>query len=523
MNYLSRSLIVGCSVLALAACGPDEISSPGGGDIIINPGNGNGGGDGGDGGDGDNGGGGGVVAADECPTLGGADELSDNGEIAGPTGEYRVCAFPQVFTEDTTIPYAEGVLYQLPGRVDIGTDDGPLADDSDNVTGTQVALTIEPGVVVYAGTGRSYLVAQRGSQLIAEGTEDRPIVFTSRQNVLGSTTNSSSMQWGGVVLLGRAPVSDCVGSPNPADQADCQMQLEGAAIPPSFGGNTPDDNSGSLDYVQIRYSGFTISADSELQSLTLGGVGNQTGISHIQSYNSSDDGMEAFGGEPKMDHFIVVGAEDDSFDIDSGAKADLQYAVAVQRPGVGDNIIELDSPDGDYSTAALPRTNFQVSNFTFVYQADGSRVMNMRGTADLHLANGVVIGEGATCIEVSDEETNNPAGTGQDEMGPPMFNSVLLQCDVEANSDVAGYINDGTGNDLDYEPSLTNLVINGDTEDNYDTIFDATTISAFFTDPQPEYVGAIASGDLWHEGWTCDSETIDLNGGSSCLSLPVYN
>ena len=51
-----------------------------------------------------------------------------------------------------------------------------------------------------------------------------------------------------------------------------------------------------MRYVQIRYSGYVLSGNSELQSLTLRGTGSGTQLSHIQSVNSSDDGMEVFGG-----------------------------------------------------------------------------------------------------------------------------------------------------------------------------------------------------------------------------------
>src|SRR3546814_2420533 len=106
--------------------------------------------------------------------------------------------------------------------------------------------------------------------------------------------------------------------------------------------------------VQIRYSCFNLSPDSELQGLTPSGVGSATQFDHIQMHNSSDDGMEVFGGRPNFKHMIVTGAEDDSFDTDVGYKGNIQYAIAVQRAGgaVGDSIMEIDS-DGDED--AVPR------------------------------------------------------------------------------------------------------------------------------------------------------------------------
>ena len=517
MTTLSRSLVLGCSIVALAACGPENLGSPGAnGDINI--------------GDIDNSinngsptptpgtGGGGVTAAAGCPTIG-TDVLVDSGTISGPEGEWRVCTLPSIFTADASLPQVPGLLYAMNGRVDVGTDDGPAADNSDGVTGTTVNLSIEPGVIVYGATGRSYLVVQRGSTIDAEGTATMPIVFTSRDNVLGVNNNASSQQWGGVVLLGRAPVSDCLVGANPANQIDCEQRLEGALNPPSFGGITGDDNSGSLKYVQIRFSGFTLNSGSELQSLTTGGVGSGTGISYIQSYNSSDDGVELFGGEPKLDHFIVVGAEDDSFDIDTGAKADIQYAIAVQRAGAGDNALELDSPDGDFDFTAIPRTNAQFSNFTFIAQGSGSQAMRVRGQADLTMANGIVVKPAAPCLRI-DEEDNAAAGSRTDEAGPPSFESMLFDCTTTSTgdrNDVNPYL--GAGNTFG-TVTLTNLFQNTAAIDGYTPIFDATALSSFFS--APTYVGAVSSTDTWFQGWTCDSQTVNFGSGDSCLDIPVF-
>ena len=519
MTHLSRSLVLGCSILALAACGPEDLGSPGSnGDINI--------------GDIDNSTGGGsstpdptptppatgVTPASGCPTIG-SDPLLDNGTITGPTGSWRVCGLPTTFAENATIPYVQGVLYSLPGRVDVGSDDGPLPDATDQITGAPVTLTIQPGVTIYGATGRSYLVVQRGSKLVADGTAERPIVFTSRDNVLGLSNDTSSAQWGGVVLLGRAPVSDCSSGVPSADKVACQQELEGALNPPSFGGPNAADSSGSLTYVQIRYSGFTLAAGSELQSLTTGGVGTGTRINYVQSFNSSDDGVELFGGSPKMSHFIVVGSEDDSFDIDTGAKADIQYALAIQRTGAGDNALELDSPDADFDFTALPRTNAQFTNFTFIAQGSGPTAIRARGQADLNMSNGVIVKSGGACLRI-DEEDNAAPGSRAEELGPPMFNSVLLGCTAAAGSAVETYANAGTNNQLGYTPTLTNLFVNGATEAAA-TVYNPTALSTFFT--APTFVGAADAAATWYQGWTCNSASANFNGASSCTALPVYN
>src|SRR5690606_36294341 len=190
VTNLTRSLILGCSVLALAACGPDDISSPGsGGNITINnpsapaptptPGGPTG-----------------VVAAAGCPTIADPQGLTDAGTITGPTGEWRVCTLPAVFRASSTLPQVPRLLYQMNGRVNVGCDGGfpdPTAGAAYTSTtpgcatpltaDTNVTLTIEPGVIVFGGTGQSWLAVNRGNKINAVGTPARPIVFTSRDNV----------------------------------------------------------------------------------------------------------------------------------------------------------------------------------------------------------------------------------------------------------------------------------------------------------------------------------------------------
>ncbi len=376
MTKFHRSLILGCSTLALVGCGADEIVSPGtGGNITINnppatptptptptPT------------------GTLVTPANGCPTISDAQGLTDDGTITGPTGEYRVCTLPARFNSSSTLPFIEGLLYRMAGRVDVGSDGGPTETGAD----TDVTLSIDPGVIVYA-SGSAFLYVNRGNQIDAVGTAQRPIIFTSRDNVLGINNQNSSGQWGGIVLGGRAPVTDCIAGGATPGTVDCERQVEGAAQPAIFGGATPDDDSGNLEFVQIRYSGFVLSGDNELQSLTTGGTGSGTTFNNIMSYNSSDDGVEFFGGFVNMKNLVVVGAEDDSIDTDTGVKANLQYVVAVQRSEVGDAIIEADSNNGLQDQT--PRQNTQISNATFIQRktddhGDRGRIAGDRLPAD---------------------------------------------------------------------------------------------------------------------------------------------
>ncbi|MCB2089520.1 MAG: hypothetical protein R3E18_11450 [Sphingomonadaceae bacterium] len=526
MKTLHRSLVIGCSMLALAGCGGDEIVSPGtGGNITINnststpaptptptPTSTL------------------VTPANGCPTISDPQGLTDEGTITGPTGEYRICTLPARFNTSSTLPQISGLLYRMAGRVDVGTDGGPTPDASDGFSDTDVTLTIEPGVIIYA-SGSSFLMVNRGNQINAVGTAAKPIIFTSRDNVLGLNNDSSSGQWGGVVLGGRAPVTDCSAPGATPGTINCERQVEGAAQPALFGGATNNDSSGRMEYVQIRYSGFVLSGDNELQSLTTGGTGTGTVLNHIMSYNSSDDGVEFFGGFVNVKHLIVVGAEDDGLDTDTGVKANMQYVVVIQRPGAGDTIIEADS-----SNAAIdntPRQNTQISNATFVHQNPAaSQAIRIRGGADYTLTNTVVSAPNSTCLRIDDAETLRAANAGLDDVGPVVFQSVVLACNDPFRSgsngvseqNVTDAFNAGTNNNSAYTATLTNLFINGANEDAL-TAFNASTLitspSSFFDNAG--FVGAVRSSDTWQQGWTCDSSTVAFGSNTgSCASLPVF-
>ena len=154
---------------------------------------------------------------------------------------------------------------------------------------TNVTLTIAPGAILYGATGQSWLAVNRGNRINAVGTASQPIVFTSRDNVLGLNDDTSQGQWGGVVLMGRARVTDCnVGT---VAAGTCERDTEGAADLARYGGADDAYNAGTMSFVQIRYSGFVLGANRELQALTPEAIGSGTTLRNIQAQNSYDHGV----------------------------------------------------------------------------------------------------------------------------------------------------------------------------------------------------------------------------------------
>lgn len=465
-----------------------------------------------------------VTPAGGCPTIADPQGLTDSGTITGPAGTFRICTMPARLNVTSSLPRVSGLLYSLGGRVDVGTDQGPAS------TNNIVTLNIAPGVVIYGATGVSWLNINRGNRINAAGTATAPIIFTSRDNILGLNSDESSQQWGGVVLSGRAPVTDCIAPAATPGTIACERQVEGAIDPALFGGASPADNSGTMRFVQIRYSGFVLSGNSELQALTTGGTGSGTVLENIQSHNSSDDGMEFFGGVVNARNLAITGAEDDGLDTDTGIKANIQYVVAVQRASAGDSIIEADSDnavDGN-----IPRQNTRVSNFTFVQRATPSNAtaILLRGGTDYTLVNGILVAPNTTCLAISRPQTASAVvNAAIDEVGVPVFRSVVAQCNAAQFSGRAGVTNaevqaifgsGSNGNNITFTPTLTAAFANGANETAV-TAFDAATLSPFFM--TTTFIGAIRdANDTRFQGWTCNSATANFGGtGTACTALPT--
>lgn len=364
-------------------------------------------------------------AASACPT----------GTTDGGTNtNVRLCRIPNAILTNLTLPRVTGVAYLLSGNVEVGTDVGTTG------AATGPTLTIEPGVVIVADPSDSandVLLVNRGSKIDAVGTPALPIIFTSRQNLSSTGTSDSTQgQWGGVILLGQAPVGVCRTGTGPNNAAGtsttCENTAEGLTTTRLYGGPNQASNSGRMSYVQIRFTGIDISAGggNELQGLTLGGVGTGTQLDHIQSHNSADDGIEVFGGTANLRYIAITGADDDGYDHDSGWRGFVQFMVIAQKPvgATSDSFtLEVDSTGAEDD---LTRTYGQISNFTFIQTAAAPAALRIRGGADIRLVNGFIQST-VPCLNVvasQDRSTYRAADPAKQDVGPPIFQSVYFAC-----------------------------------------------------------------------------------------------
>ncbi|HMN47395.1 MAG TPA: hypothetical protein PKE27_22660, partial [Povalibacter sp.] len=228
-----------------------------------------------------------------------------------------------------------------------------------------------------------------------------------------------------------------------------------------------------------------------------------------------------------MRHVVVTGADDDNIDLDTGYKGTLQYVIAVQKTsGNADSIIELDSANTLEDQS--PRTNMKIANFTFVHRnpATGNNAaMLFRGKADATLVNGVVVSPMA-CLRLNGSNILT-ADAATDKVGPPVFQSVVMQCaatqfvgsgGVTADQ-VATTFNAGANNNASFTATLTNTFVNGANETAVVATDPKTLDAAFDT---TTYVGAVKdASDTWYAGWTCNSVTANFGTTSTaCTSLP---
>lgn len=186
-----------------------------------------------------------------------------------------------------------------------------------------VTMEIEPGTVIFGDKEtRGALIIEQGARIVANGTQQQPIVFTSAQAV----GQRNYGDWGGLVLVGRAPIN-----------RPLSTRLEGG-LRGSFGGSDVNDNSGTLKYVRIEFAGvpLTSAANSEINGLTLYGVGAGTTIDYVQVSYSGDDAYEWFGGTVNAKHLVALRTWDDDFDTDFGYAGKIQYAVSLRDPAYAD-------------------------------------------------------------------------------------------------------------------------------------------------------------------------------------------
>ncbi|MFU8815438.1 MAG: hypothetical protein ACNA7W_08825 [Pseudomonadales bacterium] len=332
-----------CAAAMLAGCG-------GGGDINISPSTV-------DNSVSNNTSGGGSGTANPCASY-----VSEGGTTRQGTFDGLNCTYNRTFVDsgsnflkvDLSIPaLPDGGAHIFQGSLFVGgafNSDAELAAANIAQGGDGPTLTVEAGATLAWESNDKFMVINRGSQLIAVGTAEAPITFTSVSDINGDLANDPEAvsQWGGMVINGFGVTNKCQYTGTRGVDlvlaAECHVASEGSAGADEnfYGGDNDDDNSGRLEYVVVKHPGAEVGNGDELNGITFTGVGRGTVVRNLQVYSTFDDGIEMFGGAVSFENFAAVYVRDDAIDVDEGWIGSIDTALVIQSATDGNHCIEAD-------------------------------------------------------------------------------------------------------------------------------------------------------------------------------------
>ena len=374
-------------------------------------------------------------------------------------------------------------------------------------------LNIQAGTRVIGESGSvGTLIVKRGGRLNAIGTRTAPIVFTSDQAI----GNRSRGDWGGIILNGRAPVN--IEGGEGVGEADTGV----------YGGNDPNDNSGTMRYVRVEFAGVEFSPDNELNGIAFQGVGRGGSYEFIQVHMNRDDALEWFGGTSDIKYAVASNAADDSFDWTFGWSGRAQFIAITQRGDDADNGIEADN--NEFNNNLLPRSNPQIYNITLCGDPDTAegnesvRAANLRRGTAFTIRNFLITGFKTTGFQI---ETTNTATTGQVDNGTSQMGAGVSWNVRNATTGVSGaamhasvttYITSGRFPNIrttatDAEVGLSTAGCAQHDNPNFQPTGVATLAGGQIAPIQPPndgffeavtFIGAVppAPADNWMTGWT---------------------
>ncbi len=268
-------------------------------------------------------------------------------------------------------------------------------------------LEIPAGTTIKAAQGfDKYILVEQGGKINARGTADKPIVFTA------DADNATSGYWGGLIINGYARISGAAEGSTGATEIDTNQP---------YGGTDDTDNSGTLEYVELWYTGARSTADIEHNGLTLNGVGNGTKIENIYIAEGADDAIEFFGGSVNVTNLLAVNCDDDCFDFTQGYSGTLRNCYGVwesdftsteedPRGVEADGNLDGNGPDH------TPQANFTIENMTIAnYSANQAMqdAIKVRRLAKANIVNALVVGTGRIdeLVDLTDSKDNADEGT----------------------------------------------------------------------------------------------------------------
>jgi hypothetical protein len=381
-----------------------------------------------------------------------------------------------------------------------------------NVFVKGATLKIEPGTII-KGTFNTSLAITSSARIDAQGTATEPIVFTS----LIDPGSRQAGNWGGLVLLGKAPINVQGGVDNIEgypESADTQ-----------YGGEDAGHDCGTLKYARIEFAGFRLGGNNELNGLTLGGCGSATIIDYVQVHRGLDDGVEMFGGTANLKHIVITLPDDDGLDWDQGWTGKAQFVIVQQNRLVGNHAIEADNSAS--APNALPRSNPTLWNVTLVgsdlpkgnaAQTQGGAILRVGTAASIN--NAIITYFNDFALDVSGPDSIAQASAGNLTVKNTTFWSTKVAYDASTffvksssdGSDFSEWTKFGTAAEPTnsvVDPKLTKALYKAGTAPIFkpDAALEggAPPADGFF-DTSATFRGAV--GDVnWLDGWTAFPES----------------
>lgn len=358
-------------------------------------------------------------------------------------------------------------------------------------------LTIQAGTVIASDIGGS-LAITRDARIECVGTKLEPVIFTSKADRATWTAGDPSTgtwratanEWGNLTIMGRAyigkygagAIATNTAAPNAGNYANMEgLTASGVDDTRTFyGGGNDMDDSGSFQFVSLRYGGKVVGLGNELNGLSLGGIGKATVIDHIEIMNNVDDGIEIWGGTVDLKYFSIWNVGDDSFDIDQGWRGRAQFGLIVQGysipgtvsgSGFCDSMVEM---DGAEKSDAQPVTTASMYNLTLIGQPLGGRAATKwRDNARAQFNNSIIMDSGKEVIK--NDNTDGEASGGQTGYG---YNGTLNW----ANTWTTAYNVYSTVNPFASPASAYTAQSNGKLIQYKDTVFFNNLNSAAYTE-----------------------------------------
>lgn len=369
--------------------------------------------------------------ADATLTFTEDDEATGAGNGADTPDWAEGWAYPDDWTPNAQFVEAGNIAGEYDGNIFLDADEAYTLDGACIFTDGGL-LSIPAGTsIIAAGGTTSYIAISQGAEINVYGTADEPVVMTADVADYG--------QWGGLVICGYAPVNS--GDGGLSEVANL-----------AYGGDDSDDDSGSIEYLRLEYTGYIYTDEKQFNGVSFFGVGSGTTVDYVSSYMGNDDGLEFFGGTVSASHLVSIDSQDDGIDFADGWQGTGEYWYAKDS-----NKSAIEGSNNGDNGAATPMTTATISNVTL--DGMGEKPWFLKEGAGIQTIDNVVIGgltdlDNAPYFYISSDDTDAQAlaAAGSITITNVLFSDATIDDDDKADSNLT-FTEDasatGAGNGID--------------------------------------------------------------------------